>query len=132
MRRSRGIQCVAWDGHVCHSLGEKTVDDLLARAAIPHEREPRYPDGSFRADWCIGSTLVEYYGLAGDEAYDARRATKEALAHRHGIAVFGILPMDLMNPGGLLHRLQVLTAQRCLHSAWRVTDLDKSPDHRWR
>jgi hypothetical protein len=36
-RTLRGIQCIANDGHVCLSLGEKTIDDLLFSLSIEHE-----------------------------------------------------------------------------------------------
>lgn len=39
-RTSRGIQCIAKDGHVCLSLGEKTIDDFLHARGIAHEKEP--------------------------------------------------------------------------------------------
>ena len=35
-RTSRGTQCLAKDGHVCLSLGEKTIDDFLYTHGIPH------------------------------------------------------------------------------------------------
>jgi hypothetical protein len=108
IRRARGIQCLAADGHVCLSLGEKTIDDLLTRARIPHEREPHYPKSHYRADWQVGTTFVEYYGLAGDPVYDGRRAEKEAVAREHGIAVLGIQPQELMQPATLTQRLHAL------------------------
>src|SRR5690606_18442196 len=69
-RNSRGIQCRADDGHICHSMGEKTIDDLLYRMGIPHTREPRYPDSNFRGDFEVQGTFVEYFGLTGDADYD--------------------------------------------------------------
>ena len=36
-RTSRGTQCVAKDGHVCFSLGEKTIDDFLHARGITHD-----------------------------------------------------------------------------------------------
>src|SRR2546428_275772 len=58
-----GTQCLARDGHVCFSLGEKTIDDLLTEMGIQHEREPHYPDSNLRADFRIGDTFVEFVGL---------------------------------------------------------------------
>jgi hypothetical protein len=72
-RTARGTRCIADDGHLCHSLGEKTLCDLFKRFGVSHEREVRYPgDRSFRADWAIGEYLIEYLGLAGNPEYDAK------------------------------------------------------------
>lgn len=108
VRHARGVQCLALDGHVCLSFGEKTVDDLMTRAGIPHDREPHYPVGRYRADWRVGKTLVEYYGLAGNSAYEVRRTTKEAIARQHEVSVLGIEPRDLMQPAVLTRRLRAL------------------------
>src|SRR5262249_4768317 len=55
-RLTRGTQCRARDGHVCLSLGEKTIDDktiddLLHANGIQHKKEPSYPEENFRADF---------------------------------------------------------------------------------
>lgn len=42
-RTSRGIRCIANDGHECYSLAEKIIDDWLSSQGIPHEKEPQYP-----------------------------------------------------------------------------------------
>jgi hypothetical protein len=52
-RTSRGTQCTAKDGHVCLSLGEKTIDDFLSTYDTPHQREPRYPEGNLCADFVV-------------------------------------------------------------------------------
>ncbi len=58
---SRGIRCLAKDGHACHSLDEQQIDDWLYKHRIKHEREPKYPadpavnpKGLRRADWKVG------------------------------------------------------------------------------
>lgn len=40
---TRGTQCVALDGHVCLSFGEKTIDDYLYKRGIPHQRNQNIP-----------------------------------------------------------------------------------------
>lgn len=97
-RTSRGTRCLARDGHLCHSLGEKTIDDLLYAAGIEHEREPYYPQSRMRGDFLIGSTIVEYLGLAGDPAYDSRTRDKQRLARRHGVKLILLRPENLANP----------------------------------
>ena len=96
-RTSLGTQCLARDGHMCFSLGEKTVDDILHALQIPHEREPAYPEGRFRADFLINGMFIEYFGLAGDAEYDAKSREKRKLCEAHGIRLISILPKDLVS-----------------------------------
>lgn len=84
IRRARGIRCWAADGHVFLSPGEKTIDDLVTRARIPHECEPHYPKSHCRAQWQVGTTFVEYHGLAGDPVDDGRRTVTKSVAREHG------------------------------------------------
>lgn len=49
-------------------------------ARIEHTKEPSCPEGRMRADFKVGSTLVEYFGLAGDANYDARIERKRSVA----------------------------------------------------
>jgi len=62
-RTTRGIHCIALDGHGCLSLGEKTIDDWLYVRHVAHEKEPRYPIGAYRADFRVGAVLIEYFGV---------------------------------------------------------------------
>lgn len=94
-RTARGIQCIANDGHVCLSLGEKTIDDILFSLGIEHDKEPRYPGCNYRADFKIGNTFVEYFGLAGDADYDARSKAKASICAAHDIKLIAIYPKDL-------------------------------------
>jgi hypothetical protein len=96
-RTSLGTQCLARDGHMCFSLGEKTIDDLLHALGIPHEREPAYPEGNFRADFVVNGVFIEYFGLAGDAEYDAKSSKKKMLCQAHGIKLIGIFPKDLVS-----------------------------------
>ena len=96
-RTSLGTQCLARDGHMCFSLGEKTIDDLLFALGIPHEREPVYPEGNYRADFLVNGAFIEYFGLAGDAEYDAKTKTKKQLCEAHGIRLVSILPRDLVS-----------------------------------
>jgi hypothetical protein len=96
-RTSLGTQCLARDGHMCFSLGEKTIDDLLFALGIPHEREPVYPEGNYRADFLVNGAFIEYFGLAGDAEYDAKTKRKKQLCETHGIRLVSILPRDLVS-----------------------------------
>jgi hypothetical protein len=106
-RTSRGTQCVAKDGHVCLSLGEKTIDDALHIHGIAHEKEPKYPEGNFRADFAVGSVMIEYFGLQGDPDYDAKTKEKQEICRKHGVVLISIFPSDLVNVGKLKMKLGI-------------------------
>jgi hypothetical protein len=100
-----GARTVAIDGHVCNSLAEKTVDDWLTSHGVPHTKEPAYPEGAMRADFEIGGILVEYFGLAGQPAYDEKIEVKRQIVKRHGIQLVEIYPKDLASWGKSQHRI---------------------------
>lgn len=91
-RTSRGTHCLANDGHLCLSLGEKVIDDWLTANGYPHEREPAWPEGNMRADFRVGDTYIEYFGLVGDPAYDAKIVRKRELARAHDIPLVEVYP----------------------------------------
>jgi hypothetical protein len=109
-RRSRGTQCLARDGHVCFSLGEKTIDDLLRSLKIPHEKEPHYPEGNFRADFIVKGVFIEYFGLEGNADYDAKTKLKKEICHKHQIRLLSISPKDLLNSNKLKTMLLTILA----------------------
>jgi hypothetical protein len=111
-RLSRGTRCLAEDGHVCWSIGEKTIDDMLFRAEIAHEREPSYPEGGFRADFKIGDALIEFLGLAGNPDYDAKTKRKREIAATAGIQLVEVYADDLADLKRLTKRLAALTTPR--------------------
>jgi len=96
-RTSRGTRCLAKDGHVCLSLGEKTIDDFLYAHGIPHEKEPHYPEGNLRADFIVNGVFVEYFGLKGDPDYDAKTDLKQGICKKYGIRLVSVYPSDLVN-----------------------------------
>lgn len=101
IKTARGIHCLAQDNHLCLSLGEKTIDDFLYLHNIPHKKEPSYPFGNFRADFIIGSTFVEYFGLTGNPEYDEKTKLKKSLCKQHGIELIAIFPKDLTDTNKL-------------------------------
>jgi hypothetical protein len=96
-KTSRGIQSIAKDGHVCLSLGEKTIDDFLCAHGICHEKEPRYPEGNFRADFNVNGVFIEYFGLAGNPDYDAKIKEKVRICKKHSITLVALYPQDLVS-----------------------------------
>ncbi|NQT61943.1 MAG: hypothetical protein HQ556_03195 [Candidatus Marinimicrobia bacterium] len=105
---NRGTHCLANDGHACLSLGEKMIDDYLFQNGIEHQKEPRYPEGKFRADFKVDDIFIEYFGLSGDKDYDNRVATKINLCKKHNIELIQLYPKDLLNIAKLDKKLQPL------------------------
>ena len=98
----RGIRCFSQDGHMCHSLDEQHIDNWFFSKGIVHEREPYYPThktlnpkGRRRADWKVGETFIEYFGLIGDSKYDKKVDEKISLAEKIGIDLITIYPQDI-------------------------------------
>jgi hypothetical protein len=106
-KTSRGIQTIAKDGHVCLSLGEKTIDEWLYAHGICHEKEPRYPEGNFRADFKVGDIFIEYFGLVGDLGYDAKTKEKIHICEKHGLILVAIYPQDLISQERLKRKLSL-------------------------
>jgi hypothetical protein len=96
-RTSRGTQCLAKDGHLCLSLGEKTIDDFLYDHGVSHEKEPKYPEGNYRADFLVNGVFVEYFGLKGDPEYDAKTRMKQSICRKHGIRLISVYPSELVS-----------------------------------
>lgn len=92
-----GYKVLANDGHECLSLGEKNIDDWLYLNNIPHEKEPIYPIGNFRADWKVGKHFIEYWGLKGKEDYDNKILIKKEIAKEYNIPLIEIFPEDIPN-----------------------------------
>lgn len=103
-KTSRGIQCLANDGHLCLSLGEKAIDDWLSNHNIPHEKESFYPfdeklnpNKLSRTDWKIGNIFIEYAGLMDDSEYASKMKRKKQLADKNGLHLIIIEPADLFS-----------------------------------
>ena len=110
-KTSRGIQTIAKDGHVCLSLGEKTIDDYLYTHGIQHEKEPRYPASNYRGDFKVGAIFIEYFGLAGNAEYDAKIKEKIRLCKKYNIALVAIYPRDLITQQALERKMSSLNKQ---------------------
>ena len=93
----RGTQCLAKDGHLCFSLGEKTIDDFLFDNKIEHSKEPYYPESNYRADFKVDDCFIEYFGLYGIPDYDKKIRRKRNIAKQNNIGLIEIYPKDLVN-----------------------------------
>ena len=97
-----GYRSIASDGHVCLSVGERTVCEYLTKIGIAHEKEPLYPYDAqsnpgekLRADFRVGSTLIEFAGRLSDDQYVERLKVKQNLALAHGLTWICITDKDL-------------------------------------
>ncbi|MHB8855273.1 MAG: homing endonuclease associated repeat-containing protein [Bellilinea sp.] len=106
-KTSRGIQSIAKDGHVCLSLGEKTIDDYLHTHGVHHEKEPRYPESNYRGDFKVGTAFIEYFGLTGNPEYDAKTKEKIRLCEKHNIVLIALYPRDLISQDIVERKLSV-------------------------
>lgn len=112
LRRGRGVVIEARDGHLCHSLLEKAVDDFMSDNGLEHAREPHYPHDEElnprslrRADWRLhDGTLVEMWGMPDDPAYALKMAEKVMLAKKHGIRLIELTADDIPNLSRILRR----------------------------
>lgn len=105
-KNSFGIQCLARDGHVCLSLGEKTIDDILNDLNYSHTKEPYYPESNYRGDFLVGEIVIEYFGLIGNKEYDEKVKYKRELAKKHNLKVIEIFPFDLVDTKELIKKLR--------------------------
>lgn len=81
-------------GHIVRSSGECSVCNWFFAHGIEHEYEPSYgKDVRWRADWKVGDTLVEYWGLKHPQ-YLRTRLDKEQFARENGIRLVGLEPND--------------------------------------
>lgn len=83
------------DGHCVLSGLEKHVDNWLFHHGIPHTYEPKL---SFRgwADFLVGTTYIEVWGMTYSRRYAERRARKEELYAEHGLRLIGLEPLDVL------------------------------------
>ncbi len=89
-------KCIANDGHKCDSLAEKIIDDWLFDRKIPHQTKVPYNKNNMTADFKIGDTYIEFFGLKGElEKYDNLVAKKEQLFKKNNLRVIKIYPSDL-------------------------------------
>ena len=108
LRSAMGTKCLATDGHICLSLAEKRIDDLLAALGIAHIREVPYAGGQFRADFMVGNTVIEYFGLMERDDYKAKAEKKASFCKQHEIPFLALFPEDVANERILTEKLKSL------------------------
>ena len=109
-RMYKRVNTKAKDGHLCDSISEAIIDNWLTDSDIGHTRDVLYPTTHHRADWSIGGTFVEYFGLAHDSPrYDRAVSRKRALCYQHHIRLIEIYPEDIYPNIILGNKLKTLT-----------------------
>ncbi|MBI3420685.1 MAG: hypothetical protein HY006_01340 [Candidatus Sungbacteria bacterium] len=109
-RMYRRMNAVAKDGHACDSISEARIDNWLTDHRVEHIRDAFYPSTHHRADWNIGGTFVEYFGLAKDSPrYDRAIKRKRELCRRNNIPLIEIYPDDLYPDIVLQNKLKALS-----------------------
>lgn len=93
------------DGHVVLSSLERLVDDWLSDHGLHHIYEPELPFGG-HADFLIGDTFIEVWGIEGNDKYRSRVRTKKRKYKRFGLNLIGLYPRDVRRK--LDERLSVL------------------------
>lgn len=79
------------DGHEARSLYELRVDNWLHAHGLTHETEPRYPfDARYRADFLVGSTFIEVWGVTNNQAYLERKRKKIRLCKENDLKLLQI------------------------------------------
>ncbi|MEK7577916.1 MAG: hypothetical protein AAB492_04900 [Patescibacteria group bacterium] len=87
---------IANDGHKCDSFAEKIIDDWLFVKNILHERNVRYLNTRYTADFKIGDIFVEFFGLHGQlKRYDVLMKRKLKLIKQNKLKLISLFPDDL-------------------------------------
>lgn len=107
-RMYKRMNAKASDGHLCDSISEAIIDNWLTKRGIVHLKGTRYPDTNFRADWVIGNTFVEYFGLLKDSPrYDREVRRKRNFCKKQSIKLVEIYPTDLYPKIALENKLNL-------------------------
>lgn len=95
-RMYKRAKAKALDGHICDSISEVIVDNWLTKNNVIHQKGARYANTNFRADWLVGDTFVEYFGLTNDSPrYDREIKRKRNFCRRNNLKLMAIYPKDL-------------------------------------
>ncbi len=90
------------DGHLVRSRYEQMIDDWLWRHHLAHAYEPllafttnerQLPE---HADFLVGDSYIEMWGVVGREDYTERRHRKLAGYAAAGLTVISLYPRDVM------------------------------------
>jgi len=87
---------IANDGHKCDSMAEKIIDDWLFERKIKHKTKIPYNYHQMTADFKIGNTYVEFFGLKGQvQKYDQLVIEKDKFCKINNLKLIKIYQSDL-------------------------------------
>ena len=91
---------VCEDGCLVKSNWEWLVHDWLIRHRLPHETQPRCPwpwqgKSHSSADFKVGDTYIEVWGVYNDKKYEERRVRKIAMYREVGARLIQVFPHHL-------------------------------------
>lgn len=91
-----GRRLQARDGTWVASKGEERIANWLAARGIAYRYEPEMA-GGLTPDFHLAGTrvVIEYWGLASQDAYEARMVEKIEQYEEHGIDVVSLFPAHL-------------------------------------
>lgn len=83
------------DGHQVRSTYEQRVDDWLFNHGLLHSYEPPLPfDPYLSADFLVGETYIEIWGVYDNAAYKERKARKRKLYDQYDVCLIQISYTD--------------------------------------
>lgn len=104
-----GKRLLCHDGHLARSTYEQRVDDWLTEHGLVHQVEPAYPwDRRYRADFLVGNTYIEVWGVTNNERYRQRKAMKIQRCREAGLDLIQINHWQFANGGRWWRPLQRL------------------------
>lgn len=87
------------DGHFVRSKAEVLIDNWLYAHGLAHAYEPLLPGGNYLGDFFIptkeGGFYIEFWGLAGNPAYDRKRETKTKVYRDFSLRLMDLLETDM-------------------------------------
>lgn len=100
---------LAHDGHPCDSMAEKVIDDWLHEHGISHDRRIPYGKNKMTADFRVGKTLIEFFGLHGQRGdYDRLVKEKQKLWRKQHLKVIALYPKDILPKSKLAKSLSAV------------------------
>lgn len=97
---------LANDGHQCDSMAEKIIDDWLSENGVQHDRRIPYGKNRMTADFRVGKTLIEFFGLHGQhDGYDRLVKEKQKLWQKQNLKVIALYPKDILPKNRLAESL---------------------------
>ncbi|MDQ7991195.1 MAG: hypothetical protein AAGC63_00355, partial [Propionicimonas sp.] len=74
---------------------EQRVDNWLHLHNLAHVVEPRYPwDARYRADFLVGDTYIEVWGVTNNDRYQQRKAMKIERCRQEGLPLIQLRVWD--------------------------------------